>query len=237
MKAIFYNCSLKQKLMMIILFTCGVVLCVFFTAFTINEVTVYHRAISEELIALAGIIDNNTSAGIMFNDRQDVQKTLSGLSANPRVLALQIFNSEGALFAQYVAPNVNAAELNIDSGEQSVTMPRQTLLVEDAGTTGMIWGSGKEIKILKRIVLDNNYLGTIVIHPNMQGLSKQLSLFFIIASVLLLIMFIIAYIISNKLQQVVSEPILKLVHTMNMVSQEKTTPFVRKKPEKMKLGN
>ena len=116
MIATFSNTSLKKKLMTIILLTSGVVLFVTSDAFMVNEVATYRSAISEELLSLADIIGNNSSAGIIFSDQKAVQETLAGMSANPRVLAVQVFTQEGSVFAEYIAPGADPSRLKAGAG-------------------------------------------------------------------------------------------------------------------------
>ena len=185
----FYHTSLKKKLMTIILLTSGVVLFITSAAFMVNEVATYRSAISEELLSLADIIGNNSSAGIIFSDQKAVQETLAGISANPRVLAVQVVTQGGGVFAEYISPGAERSGLKIGAGGA----PVNDLIAEAAGEAGTLWGSSKDIRIWKRIIVDGRHIGTVVIQPNMQGLVKKLNLFFTIAALVLLAASLIAY--------------------------------------------
>ena len=229
----FYNTSLKKKLMTIILLTSAVVFCLTFAAFIINEMATFRRTISEELLSLADIIGNNSSAAIMFNDKKAAQETLNSISANPRVFAAQIVTKEGDLFVEYLAPGAGRSRLKIGAGGA----PADGLPAEAAGDTGALWGLSKDIRIWKRIVVDGMHIGTVVIQPNMQGLIKKLNLFFAIAAVVLLAASLIAYFMSTKLQSLISVPIMRLAQTMKKVSQEKDYSLRMEKTSKDEIGS
>lgn len=219
--------------MTIILLTSGVVLCLTSAAFIINEVATFRRTISEELLSLADIIGNNSSAAIMFNDKKAAQETLNSISANPRVIAAQIVTQEGDLFAEYLALGADRSELKIGDGGALAG----GLLAEAAGDRGTLWGSSKENRIWKRIVVNGMPIGTVVIQPNMQGLIKKLHTFFVIAAVVLLAAFLIAYFMSMKLQSLISVPITRLAQTMKKVSQEKDYSLRTEKTSKDEIGS
>jgi diguanylate cyclase len=229
----FYNISLKKKLMTIILLTSGVVLCLTSAAFIINEVATFRRTISEELLSLADIIGHNSSAAIMFSDQKAAQETLNSIIANPRVLAAQIVTEEGNLFVEYLAPGADRSRLKIGA----VGAPVKDLPAEAAGESGTLWGSSKELRIWSRIIVDGRQIGTVVIEPNMQGLTKKLNLFFAIAALVLLAASLIAYFMSSKLQSLISVPILRLAQTMKKVSQEKDYSLRMDKTSKDEIGS
>jgi len=224
----FYNTSLKKKLMTIILLTSGVVLCLTSAAFIINEMATFRRTISEELLSLADIIGNNSSAAIMFNDKKAAQETLNSISANPRVLAARIVTKDGELFVEYLAPGADRSRLKIGAEEAPA---------EAAGDAGALWGLSKEVRIWKRIVVDGTHIGTVVIQPNMQGHIKKLNLFFAIAALVLLAAFLIAYFMSMKLQSLISVPIMRLAETMKKVSEEKDYSLRTEKTSKDEIGS
>ena len=100
--------------MFIILLTCGVVSCVISTVFTANEVLTSRKAITEEMLSLADIVEAKISARDPSHVKSDLRETLSGLSANPRVLTAKILTGGGILLAEYTAPGEKDPLINID---------------------------------------------------------------------------------------------------------------------------
>ena len=50
---------------------------------------------------LAGIIGENASSSVAFNDRQSAQATLAALRAQTQITGAAIYDSKGSLFAKY----------------------------------------------------------------------------------------------------------------------------------------
>ena len=236
MLAALSDLPLRKKLMLIMLLTSGVVILVVSAVFTANEMLSSRRAVTEELLSLAGIIETNASAGILFDVKSDVQQTLAGLSANPRVLAAKIFNSEGLLLAEYVASSETDPLANLESAGRTGIDPIRSMLTSNPGPESRVLGSGKKMTIVRKIMADNRHIGTLIIRPNLRGLTERLTLFLMITMAVLLLSFMVAYTLSNRLQRLVSVPIMNLVQTMKRVSLEKNYALRSKKTSEDEIG-
>jgi len=212
---------LKKKLMFIILLTCGVVTCVISTVFTANEVLTSRKAITEEMLSLADIVEAKISARDPSHVKSDLRETLSGLSANPRVLTAKILTGEGILLAEYTAPGEKDPLINIDPAKGPWLDWMKSTLSPNSGPESHVFGSGKDTTILRKISTANQPIGTLILRPKMKGLTEQLGLSFIITTAVLLISFMLAFILSNRLQDLVTVPVMNLVQTMKRVSREK----------------
>ncbi len=76
----------------------------------------------------------------------------------------------------------------------------------------------KPIKGIKPIILDGQQIGTVVVESDPNELFKRLSWFIVFAGVLSVLAFLLAYLISVRLQQYISSPIMHLAKIMNEVS-------------------
>ena len=71
----------------------------------------------------------------------------------------------------------------------------------------------------------------------MKGLTAQLGLSFLITAAVLLISFMIAFILSNRLQDLVTMPVMNLVQTMKRVSREKNYSLRSRAAGKDEIGS
>ena len=207
--------------MFIILLTCGVVTCVISTVFTANEVLTSRKAITEEMLSLADIVEAKISARDPSHVKSDLRETLSGLSANPRVLTAKILTGGGILLAEYTAPGEKDPLKNIDPAKGPWPDWMKSTLSPNSGPASHVFGSGKDTTILRKISTANQPIGTLILRPKMKGLTEQLGLSFIITTAVLMISFMLAFILSNRLQDLVTVPVMNLVQTMKRVSREK----------------
>ena len=92
---------------------------------TVGALTWYDRAtfrdeVLRDVDTLAGILGENASSSVAFNDQRQAQATLAALRAQPQITGAAIYDSKGALFATYVRakngdkPGAAAAGWNVD---------------------------------------------------------------------------------------------------------------------------
>lgn len=222
--------------MFIILLTSGVVTCVISAIFTANEVLTSRKAIMEEMRSLTDIVEAKISARVPFHVKSEYQEILSGLSANPRVMTAKILTGEGLLLAEYSAPGVRDPLKNVDLSKMPWIDWMKSTAASNSGPESQVFGSGKETTIIRKITVDNQQIVTLILRPKMKGLTEQLGLSFLITAAVLLISFMIAFILSNRLQDLVSVPVMNLVQTMKRVSREKNYSLRSKTAGKDEIG-
>ncbi len=221
MKA-FRDLSIKRKLTAVIMLTSCAVLLIASTGFILSELLTSRRAIVQELSTIAQIIGNNSTAAMVFDDKASAQETLSALSAKPDVVSAYIFRkvdkNQGGAFPGYEA----------GGSEKNKAMPginkeiMDTLWSEGTKTNQQ---TGQDIHLLDGyvdlympIVLDDEVIGIIYLRSNLEEMYAQLNLYFLVASFVTILSFVVALVLSAKLQRVISQPILQLANTMKRVS-------------------
>ena len=80
---------LRQKLTLVILFTCSVALLLACTCLSIYQILEYRTALLNDVTALADVVSKNTQAALAFDDEGAAQQTLSSLQAEPSVAAAE----------------------------------------------------------------------------------------------------------------------------------------------------
>src|ERR1044071_1660186 len=61
----------------------------------------YREKMMRDVSVLAGVIGENASSSIVFNDPETAKSTLAALRAQPHITRALLFNSEGKVFAEY----------------------------------------------------------------------------------------------------------------------------------------
>jgi sensor histidine kinase regulating citrate/malate metabolism len=85
----FRNISIKKKLTIIIMLTSSFVLLLAATAFLASEMMTLRRSIVEKLSTMAGVIGQNSTAALTFNDPEAAEEILSALRYH-RVVLLKL---------------------------------------------------------------------------------------------------------------------------------------------------
>jgi signal transduction histidine kinase/DNA-binding response OmpR family regulator len=208
---------IQQKLMALALLCAGLALALAFLGFFANELLTYQSATIEELEALALVLGNNVAAALAFDDKPSADEILLGLRGHPKVEAAAVYSRDGYLFAGYRGI--------------LTSLP----LIEPANREAEA-GSGDRIVFHSDIVLDEERLGAIFIYASARPMRDRLARYGVIALLVLLVSFAAAWILSARLQRLISNPILDLAATMKQVSQERDYSLRARKESGDELG-
>jgi len=194
--------TIRQKLQAIVMASCGVALVVASAAFTLYDRTTFLHAKREDLIASAKMIGSNSAAALTFHDAGPAREILSALQAKPHVRIACIYDSDGKVFAKYVRDAVEHDSCPALAQEEA---DRNTVV-----TRNMV--------LFQRIVLNGDAIGMIYIGTDLTDLDIRLLRFVEIDFLVLLGSLGVAFVLSYRLQRVISEPIMELAETASAVS-------------------
>jgi PAS domain S-box-containing protein len=195
------NTPIRRKLMTIMLFTTGLVLLPTCAAFLGYELLTYRAAAVRELSTLGQIVAANSTAALAFRNPDDAREVLAALKAEPRILAATLYDADGRVFAVY--PDSLAAE----------TFPRAP------GPDGYRFEPARLIGFAPVVQGDNRRLGSLFLASDMRPIYARLRLYGSTALLVMLVALAVAYLVSRKLQQQISRPIMALAETARAVSQ------------------
>jgi signal transduction histidine kinase/CheY-like chemotaxis protein/HPt (histidine-containing phosphotransfer) domain-containing protein len=234
---LFGDISIRQKLIRIVLLTCGVALFLSSIAIIVNEAIMFRNEMKQELAALADIIGHNTSAAILFNDRKAADETLSGLKNKSNIIAAYIIIKNDTIFSRYVAPIANRERLRLEGkGSGTTELDVKRTLQEFAKGEEEIFGLDGDINMVRPITMDNKIIGTVVIQSDEGQLVSRLKGYFAVIIGIMLVALMISYALSSRLQQVITRPILTLLQKMKMVSEEKNYSIRAEKDSNDEIG-
>ena len=98
---LFRNISIKNKVTIITMAACVIVLLLLLVSFTIVEFVISRNALVEKMAALAKVIEINSTAALTFNDQKSAEATLASLNAEPEIMVAALYTKKGGLFALY----------------------------------------------------------------------------------------------------------------------------------------
>ena len=211
------NAPIRRKLMTVILLTSGVVLLLTCLAFFSYEVLTFRQATVEKLSTLGKIIAANSTAALAFENRGDANETLAALKAEPHIVAAGLYDQNGKLFSQYPT-NLPASAFPAAPGKD-----------------GYDFGQGHLAGFLP-VMQGGRRLGTLYIKSDMEAMYDQLRRRGEIASLVMVISLVMAYLLSRALQKQISAPILALAETAAAVSKQRDYSVRTKKFGNDELG-
>jgi sigma-B regulation protein RsbU (phosphoserine phosphatase) len=194
----FRDLSIRSKLITGFMLTSLVALLITTAALALYDRTSFRRQILSDVDVLAGVIGENASSTIAFNDRQAAQSTLSALRAQPHIRSAYLFDSEGKQFASYPpgAPVVSAPGIGAVIGERALSVTRPVLF------------NGARV-------------GTVYLQSDLGALLERRKRYLQLAAIVLIGATFIALLLSSAFQRVISGPILRLLDVEKRVSRDK----------------
>ncbi len=218
----FSNLSIRHKFTAVIMAICGVVLFLACTVFVTSEVITSRRAMVQELEVIAEIIGNNSTASLVFDDKKSAEETLTALNALPNITAAYIYRDSDLPFAEYRA----------DGNQEDYFVPQYNKRFLDRMRNGQATVRNRPfqdfrflddyVDLYKPIVLDSEVVGALYLRSNLRGMYSHLKRYYIGVAIVTFFAFILALLLSSRLQKVISDPILALAGTMKEVSRKQS---------------
>jgi len=182
--------TVSGKLLGVALLTTLVALVLAIVAISAYYVRADYRALAADLRTQSELVGHMTAPALAFHDQALARNNLNLLRLRPEVLSATIYDAQGRVFASYAAPNQALAEPAMRAAD-GVRL------------------DGGELSVVTRIVQDKEMLGTIHMRINHEMFNRLIGLIGIGALVTVLAMGV-AYLLSTRLQKVVTAPILSI---------------------------
>ena len=198
--------SIASKLTWMNLFVSGTALLLACASFIAFDMLTFRSTLVRNLSTQAQIISANTVSALLFNDPQSAENTLSALSAAHNILSAGIYSTNGALFASY-------------SRNPADKIPSISPLAP--GEMESHWFENKQIVLVRSIVFQGKFSGTVYIRSDLQELNTRLEEYLGIAAIVLAVCLIAALLVSSVFRRALAQPIIQLAELAKVVSREK----------------
>jgi len=192
--------SIDKKLTLIILLTSSIALLSAAAGFVLYELDAVRDGASAELAALAGVIGANAAAAVDFEQPGSAEEILAALGSERQIVAACIYGRDERVFARFLRSDQETCPDRPDP-EAARARDRLALSRPIASGTGEV-------------------VGTIYLVSDLQDLGDRLARYAVIVAVVLMVSFLVAYVLSSRLQSMISRPILQLARTARSVSEE-----------------
>ena len=211
--------SIRQKLTLIVLLTCGVSIFLACLAIVAYDVATFRRELSRELGTVAEITASNLTAALSFGDSKAATDTLASLGTQPRIVEACVYSPNGAIFAKYAR---DGAGMNCTPSKPALTQ--------------LLFASGY-VSVSEPIRLRGELVGTILVKSDLQALHIRTAHFVGIIDVAFVLSIVAAYLLASRLQRVISEPIVELAQTAAAISAQKNYSLRARKSSDDEVGS
>ena len=197
------NITIKHKLISIIMATCLAVLLLASAIQLLFERGEYREETIDSISCYAEMIGDNCRAALAFEDAEDAEETLKSLKAESSIVFACVYTEEGKVLAHYQHPGLT----------DKLSLP----IYQKEGYRF----ENDYFKLFKQINENDETIGTVYIQLDLSQIKAMLWLKAGTIAMIVLACSLVAYLVSLRLQRVISRPILSLAKVARAVSQKK----------------
>ena len=215
----FKNLSLKKKLTLIILATSGLMIFIISVIFFINEAISIKRFVEHNISAIAKIIARNSTAALVFDDKDTAKELLQALETEPHIVAAAIYDKNGKLFASFSISEIKNLPLRIDfknAFKQQQRFSSDLYFCSKHNRSLM----SDYLDVLTPVRLKKRLIGAVFFRVDQRWIISHIKLFALMILGIMISLTAISYFISSRVHKIVSEPIEQLAQTMQKVKNE-----------------
>jgi PAS domain S-box-containing protein len=184
--------SIKKKLILITTWICVSTLLLAGAAIVVRDVVSLKRSMVRDLSIQAAIAGRALTASLAFEDPDSAEATLAILLADPNVVEARVYDADGALFAEY-RRDPSAGRLAPEHAE-----PRGYRF------------NAEHLTLFEPLTLDGDRIGTLCMIADLDQLSEAVKHSVTVLALVLAASGLLAFVMTSRLQQMVSGPILML---------------------------
>ena len=198
--------------MLIVLVTSVTVIGMTTVIFYVEDMLSFHRHEVEHRESLAEILCRDTRYAININNRAHAAETLQSLARDPHILSAWVVLNDGEVFASYVRQPG-------EGGVRTVKTGGRLMLAPDAlhDKAGALSGIFEDIKTVFSCTDGGKKICTIVIIADAQELKLRMAGYLVLVLLVLLGVTVVGYLITCRLQRIITDPLSSLVNTMERI--------------------
>jgi len=198
LKEFVQNLKIKHKLVVITMATVMVVLVLISSVLIFSEQYTAKQLMANQIVTISQIIADRSTAALSFEDADVAREVLFALEHKSSVTLGCIYGRSARLFASYSVINAAVCPLSLEGDGYFFT--------------------GNRFELYQSVVLDGEKVGTVYIRASLQELNERLVQFIILVLSMVVLATIVAYFLANKLQAIISNPILDLATMARKIS-------------------
>ena len=198
---LFRNLSIKYKLISIILLVNIVILSINFIAGIYFDIISIKKDMINNITLYSKVIGDECVYPLAFNKKSEALNILDRLKEFPNVERALLYDSENNIFATLKTGSNKEIEIPILANQGS-----------------QIEFSANHLNIFRPIIFQNRRYGTIFIQASTEKLYKKINKGLLINFTIMTILLGLSFIIASRLQNIISNPIMKLADLARKIS-------------------
>jgi diguanylate cyclase (GGDEF)-like protein/PAS domain S-box-containing protein len=200
MNKLLRNLPIKQKLLLILLFSSITSLLFAAVLLAVLEIADFQRSTRDDLTTFSQMVGNRSSAALLYDDKKLATENLAVLLTQPIVHLACLYDAQGVVFAK-------AYNKDDPRGDCPASINTEQTHFEYANLT-----------VVNSITVDGAKIGTVYIHANLEAGYWQKIRFTGLLLLVLLCVSILTFFLSAPFLRLVSTPIKTLMATVKQIA-------------------
>jgi PAS domain S-box-containing protein len=194
------NLSIRNKIIFMVLTATIPALLLSSSIFLYNDLKLLKQEIIRNLTVLGSVVADNSRSSLYFDDSVMASKILASFKTEPQIVSAAIFDSKDKIFAKYISDGW-------PQFEDPTTLEIGRVIDTDC------------VEMVMPVILENVELGKIYLHAKLLGYKSRKRNILYFSGLTFIGVLIVSFLITIKLQGVISKPILALAETANVISE------------------
>ena len=215
----FRDLPIRRKLVMILMLTSGAALLLAGAAILVKEQSEYRRRMVQRVASIADVVGRSSTAALAFRDPKDAEEILGGLAAEPRIVSAAIYTADGRVLARHLRRN---------AGSQFAPPPTAP---QPGGRF-----TRYDYFLSQPILLDDKPIGSLYLVTDLSELESRMKRDVEIIGAILLLCLLVAFLLSSRLQRLISDPVQALALIAKRVTNERNYSLRAEQIRRDELG-
>jgi signal transduction histidine kinase/DNA-binding response OmpR family regulator len=234
-KIAFRDLSIRNKLTAMQLVASSVSVLLLVALVLGYHVFLLHYEIVQKVATLSEIVGKNSAAALTFGDQKSAQETLSALGVEPNVLAARIVDRNGKPFVLFEKSGVGSTGSGATSLEP-LSKPVQSPAERALPAPTRYAFSPNALFVYSAIRLDQETIGQVETVYGLGQWYRQLRWYVAAAVVVWLVSLLLAYLLSRRVHQGITRPLLSLARMTEEVSAKRNYSLRVPKGDRDEIG-
>jgi signal transduction histidine kinase len=195
--------KIKAKLMLIIMLTSLLGLLLATAVIFVYDQYRIKENVFRDISTIGVLIADRSTAALAFKDSSLAEENLSALHVKASIVCACIYNENGLVFATYKGGDNGQIPLHAE-----ITRSRHSF-------------EGEHLVLYEPVTLDGKNLGSVFIKTSLSELYVERKNTLALLTGIIVMLSVLSFFVSSRLQRLVSEPLLQLTKTAQIISREK----------------
>jgi signal transduction histidine kinase/CheY-like chemotaxis protein len=194
------NWPIRRKLIANSLITSSIALLLAGILLIFFELRQTRLDVASELTSVGEMLGTNSTAPLIFNDKQAAERTVSALRAMHRIAVAGVAKADGKWFATYIRSDIQNPRLPASIGSDGYRF------------------EGSDMVLFRSLVVDGEKIGTVYLRSDMEEVLSKIQRYAFLLTIVLVVSALLSLVVGTILQRSIYGPVSHLASVAHEIS-------------------